>query len=524
MKFGNLSIIILSVIFSAATHATLAPADSVFGRYVGTLKYEKRNVEQLAKIDFIVSRSSENQLEMKAVITLHLGDFKSGEYISYHFDNVIFDLLGGTLTFDQAKEGVTIKSSRFVDGELVAELHSNAIGKVGVLNMKLNGVAKPKLPLVEPVAGEYKTKCNGKTSLLQLHTMRSIEDSSRVGNPFGSYDIRGQLGHYGMDSCLPGRVCMWSAVMGGAYNFFLAKLDIVGNLGAWSCTTDELGFSCNNGCRFERVSSERKSRVFAPPQAQIAFPSTPGGTMGAVEGTYQGFLHHEFLDRFQPTELSIVTYQSVENGERKLRLSASARIFFDTGTPLEEAIAYRFLPRDFPNPLVFSPFTLDRLQDDVDAFLKVTMMNDGVIRGEWYSLLFGRVGTFEVRRADAGKVTLPSNPKMLASISKGYDESWWKLNLQSFQARTPPNSENPYFPLDIAGTIALKSDVLQRNERITGGSYDFYTGKIGLKWSTDGWVIGNRLDDKHMSLITISNIFGSVMQDYSKPKIFRVVE
>ncbi len=523
--------LIMVLLCSLSVSTQAAPRATSFGRYVGTLKHDRLNVEQLAKIDFVVSRSSGNQLEMKAVLTLHFGDFKSGEYISYHFDNVLYDILSGTFVFDQAQEGVSLVSKSFADGEMSAELFSNALGRIGTINLKMDGDAKPTLPIIEPVAGDFRSKCKGRDSIMQLHTMRSTEDSSRIGNNFGSYEVGGQFGYFDLNFCYKGKACQWASIRSGAYNFFTGTLDIVGSVNSWSCKTDAKGFTCDDGCRFDRVSDETRSRVFSPPKAIAAFPTAtppdataPPAQVDGLAGTYTGFLHHEYLDRYQPTELSVVTYQSVENGERKLRISASARLFFNN-TLSSETISYRFEPRDFPNPLMPSQFVIDRLKDDVDAFLKITSFKDGIIRGEWYSLLFGRVGTFEVRKAALGKFELPKGTKMIKSINGEYDEAWWKLKLVTFQTRTPPNSENPFFPLSIAGTLILKDSFRESRESIKGGSYDFYTGKIALQWKNEGWkseglVVGWRNTNDEMSLRTISNEFGSILQEYQKPRIF----
>lgn len=512
---------------SLVVSAQAALATPVFGRYVGTLKHDRLNVEQLAKIDFIVSKSTGNQLEMKAVLTLHFGDFKSGEYTSYHFDNVIYDVLKGTFVFDQAQEGVSLISKSFSKGEMSAELTSDTLGRIGIINLTLDGEAQPALPIIEPVAGEYRSVCKGKNSVMQLHTMRSMEDSSRVGNSFGSYEIGGQFGHFDLNYCVKGKACQWASVRSGAYNFFTGTLNVVGSVNSWTCKTDAKGFSCDDGCRFDRVSDETISRVFSPPKALAAFPATNTKPTKAepLAGLYRGFLHHEYLDRYQPTEISIVTYEEAGGGGRKLRISASARLFFINDLS-SEVIAYRFEPRDFPNPLMPFPLVVDRLKDDVDAFLKFTSFKDGVIRGEWYSLLFGRVGTFEVRRPELGKFEMPRGLKMITSISGTYDEPTWSLKLMTFQARTPLNSENPFFPLNIAGTLRLKNDLFESNESIKGGSYDFYTGKISLQWKYEGWkseglVVGWHTNDKEMILRTISNEFGSVLQEYQRPKVFR---
>lgn len=522
---------VMTLFCSFLVSAQAPPATSAFGRYIGTLKHERLNVEQLAKIDFIVTRSTGNQLEMKAVLTLHFGDFKSGEYISYHFDNVLYDVLSGTFVFDQAQEGVSLVSKRFSKGELSAELSSNTLGRIGVINLTLDGKAQPTLPIVEPVAGDYRSKCRGRDAIMQLHTMRSTEDSSRIGNSFGSYELGGQFGYFDLNFCIKGRACQWASVRSGAYNFFTGTLDIVGSVNSWSCKTDAKGFSCDDGCRFDRVSDENISRVFSPPKATAAFPIIDINANAApvkpksLAGTYQGFLHHEYLDRYQPTELSIVTYEEAGGRGRKLRISASARLFFNNDLS-SEVISYRFEPRDFPNPLMPFPFVIDRLKDDVDAFLKITSFKDGIIRGEWYSLLFGRVGTFEVHKPELGKFELPKGVKIIKSINGNFEEPSWKLKLVAFQARTPPNSENPFFPLNIAGALSLKNDLFETRESIKGGSYDFYTGKIAFLWKYEGWksdglVVGWRTNNNEMVLRTISNEFGSVLQEYHKPKLFR---
>ncbi len=73
-----------------------------------------------------MSRTAGNELDLKAVLTLHFGDFRSGEYVSYHFDKVHYGLVTGVLTFDSADEDATIVTTRFAAGELVAKLGRSA--------------------------------------------------------------------------------------------------------------------------------------------------------------------------------------------------------------------------------------------------------------------------------------------------------------------------------------------------------------------------------------------------------------
>ncbi len=98
MKQGY-KLIVLSLLCFAGS-VGFGKEEPAFGRYIGVLKHEKLGKEQLAKLDFIVSRTSENELELKAILTLHFGDFKSGEYVSYHYDKVRYNVLTGSMVFE----------------------------------------------------------------------------------------------------------------------------------------------------------------------------------------------------------------------------------------------------------------------------------------------------------------------------------------------------------------------------------------------------------------------------------------
>jgi MFS family permease len=80
----------------------LGVADSiaapVFGRYLGVLKHDRLNREQLVKLDFFLSKSTASNVNLKAILSLQFGGFETGEYVSYHFDDVQFQLITGALS------------------------------------------------------------------------------------------------------------------------------------------------------------------------------------------------------------------------------------------------------------------------------------------------------------------------------------------------------------------------------------------------------------------------------------------
>jgi hypothetical protein len=505
---------------------------SQFGRYIGTLTHDSIQKQQLAKIDFVTSRSNDNELELKAILTLHFGGFASGEYVSFHFNRVIFNLLTSSLVFDSPEEDVTLTTTSFSNGELVAQFRSAIHGEVGELNLRLNQAATPTLPLIEPVNGEYSGMCeDGNMGTMQIHTMRSTEDSSRVGNPFGTYELRGQFGKFGNSLCddlVPLRACQELSLNQSAYNFYSGELTFIWDVQTWDCKVNGDSIDCgdNSGCTFNRTSNETASRILTPPQTTPVFtdantqdPVVENAVTG-IAGTYSGYMHHEYLDRFQPIRISLVTYQEIENGVSNLRISATANLFFGDQNS-REFLSYRFEPRNYPNILNSPQFTLSSFDSDVDAFLKITSIRDGIVRGEWNSLHFGRVGTFEARVDAAGTVALPQGGQLLSPLTAYYDNiDNFDMNIQIFHGRTPPNTENPFFPLDIGGWFRYRYDGGGPRHPISGGSYDFYTGKIGFERGNNRWSIGKRRSNQQINLRTISNVYGSILQDYTTPRPF----
>lgn len=497
-----------------------------FGRYVGTLKHNRLGKEQLAKMDFVVSRNQGNDIDLKAVLTLHFGDFRSGEYVSYHFDKVNYNLVTGALSFDSAEEDATIVTTRFSNGELVANLRSASGGQVGELSLKLNGTATPTTGLIEPLNGEYAGSCEGEDKVLQIHTLRSTGDSSRVGSPFAANEIRAQIGKLNDSMCgdtYRTRACVRDNFYQGAYNFYRGELELVGQLTNLDCKVDGNSLKCGNSCTLTRRSNETASRAFTPPQAAASFVQEAGGdqAMSAatpIAGLYKGYVHNEYLDTYQPIQIDLATYQSSEGGESNLKISAVATLFFGSEDD-HEAIAYRFEPRDYPNPILRPQFVLSRLEDDVDAFLKVTALGNGVIKGEWYSLLFGRVGGFEASKD--GSIKIASNAKTLKPIGANYKFDDFKLSLKVFQGTTPPNTENPFYPLQIGGSMWPQH---MAKQQIHGGSYDFYTGRLSILYGEERLFSSKRSETGELSAVMTSNGFGTIMPIYEAPRVFKISE
>jgi hypothetical protein len=456
-----------------------AEAASRFGRFVGTLTHDKLKREQLAKLDFVASRDDNNTLVLNAVLTLHFGDFKSGEYTTYHYKNVRYNVLQGTLVFDDTGQSLSLITSKFdiTKGEIEADVRSIWSGNVGKLVVKRDGTANPTLPLIEPVWGEYKSECSGQRQVLQLYTSKSTEDLGHLGEPYSAYSIVGQFGTIGgsIPVCHQNNGCNSMTVVGGSYNFFTQDLSLIGLFKNLSCKVGDNEFVCG-ACTFKRVSDETKPpRAMQPPTSPVAFPSF-AKSVPVNSGEYKGYVHHEYLNAYQFGSVNLAYFQI--GGSSGLKISASAKLYFgDEASP--EVIPYRFAETAYPNPLAPEQVVvLQNTDSDVDAVLQITSAEKDVIRGVWYSLIFGRVGTFEFRKT--GLPPLPAGADVLGPISGDYESTNWDMEIKTALGVKPPNStSNPFFPNIFSGGVRMKNGLTKRL-RILDGSYDFYTGRIGI--------------------------------------------
>lgn len=487
-----------------------------YGRFVGILRHESLQRDQLAKLDFIASREDGNTLQLAAVLTLHFGDFRSGEYVAYHFENVRYLPFNQSFVFHQKDQPITITTAKY-DG-------TNFVGDVQVsfdfpggshrLILRRDGTSEPELPLIEPVWGEYRGRCRNRSSgkmvpsVVQLQTYRSPEAATLTGDAFRAYRIRGQFAEESDSRCAfgtgSGRLCHWGNFTTASYNFYDKLLKLTGVYRELVCSVEPDGLQCND-CEFlRRVSPETKSpRAFSPPRA-VPFPgenppraeaSALSGDTPAIAGMYRGFVYHEYLGRYQPVRMNLMAYQAPAEGggPATLRMSANATIYF--GERTGESITYKFRERVYP---LFSPqFTLAQMDLDVDAILQVTSIGHGVVRGVWYSQLFGRVGSFLVRKD--GPPPLPKEAALVEKVGGTYEGNEIDMNLQVVEGSAGPNSENAFSPLLIRGWMTYRG--ITRRLLIPGGTYDFYTGRISIEQSADIVHVGQRTSRRLLQLL-----------------------
>lgn len=521
--------------FLLISSLALASNDFPFGRYLGVLNHGRLKADQIAKLDLIFARKNVGNIELIGILTLHLGDYASKEYASYHFDNVIYDLANQVMTFQQTGQGITMKldTRKLEEGELSGTLRSSLHGTIGPISLRKDREAKPTHLLIEPLWGEYRGICNKVEKTLQLYTYRSIEEAFRSGDPFKAYDIKGKLGVRGkgpeilhMCDDLPDYPpCVINRFDSGSYDFFRGELTLFGRPKNASCTVNSDGIQCD-GCPLKRISKETSGpRVFTPPTSESVFgktthPEADGSLKSSseeIEGEYRGYLHHEYLNKYQVARLNIVTFQEPSGGGTKFRMSAVARIYFGDETSTE-FLTYEFTERSVP--LSSSFFTFKQPENDVDAVLQVTSFDpsSGEIRGVWYSMLFGRVGTFVLSKNTVP--ALPRGAKMMDPIGGEYKSKvrapfYWNLSLTIGKGRSALLTENPFLPNFIGGYVN-DGIVNIPNTPIRDGSFDFYTGRIALPVGENDWLaVGDRTSRSELSLRFLSlKKFGGPMGEH----------
>lgn len=490
----------LSVVFAISE---MAFAQSPFGRYLGVLKHAQLGQDQLAKLDFVVARQSSSDVRMIALLTLYFGDYNSPEYVTYHFDDVTYNVLTGALIFSQPDQEVSLIVERFSGGAFTGLMRSVSGGPAGVLEMTQKATVTPSRELIQLLSGEYRGTCNGKLKDVQIQTRRSNDDGLKRGNPFGIYEISAQLAEISPGFCMgPAELCVTRIYNDASYNFFTGKLDLVGRTDHLSCDVTGAGLTCGT-CRFDRLSKER---VALEPQSfqtyeggfSLAKDPNPESAVDAapapLSGLYSGYLFHEKTGIYQAASLNIASYQGADaKGNPALFLSASSNLYFGDFKSTE-FVSYRFQEREFP--LLSPQIVLERISDDVDAVLQITQLGNGKVKGVWYSLLFGRIGTFEL--SSSSLPVLPSGSNLMSPLSGLYDGGAWKLNLQVIRESTPINTANPFYPLNFKGAFRLQE--ITPNIKITGGSYDFYTGKLSMALDDESFFLGMRPDQRHLLL------------------------
>ncbi len=477
-------------LFCAVSGAYAEEREGLFGRWTGVLQHETLDREQLVRLDFVTVKRTPAEWRLIGLMTVHFGDFRSSEYITYHFDSITYNLVTGALVFDQLDQDVTFVVERFTGESLEGVVRSATSGEIGRVSLHKDAPVRHSRPLISSLWGEYRGSCGGVGTRLQIQTFRSTADTTKLGNPFGAYEVQAQYAEDRPTSCMgDASSCVKWVFHQGAYDYFRGELSLVGMAKTLTCRVLDDRLTCGD-CVLARDGGQEYDEEHVFPRGLPTWKVEPVRPLSVeearIQGDYVGWVHHEYLDQYQPARLSLVTYQGA-SGERNSVLKVSAVGMLGFGSLSGgETISYRF--KEASLGILSTQTLLENLENDVDAIVKIDSIKNGEIRGTWHSLLFGRVGTFLLSKRG---VALPEGARPIEAVSGFYRGPRWVMNLSVVRESSPWNTQNPFFPLNLRGVVRLPE--VTPNLAIESGTYDFYTGRISMRFSSLMSWSGNRM-------------------------------
>lgn len=483
----------LILAFTWISAQTLYASNSL--HFSGILRHASIHQDQIATLELIDKGNGESSNSWIAILTLHFGDLRSREYVSFHYDNVI--LQGSWLSLDQNNQEASVSFPEFSTEHLEGIFRTTFSTERSVLILDRSEKIAPKFPTIQPLWGQYESSCDGLQKKIQLFTYRSPEETNKAGHPFSDYIISGNLGVNNPTICLESSFCISNVFFSGTYNFYQKRLILHGRQEDLSCEITEQGFNCGH-CEFVKTSSEE---AWVPALKNVVAPgssfegTSPKSSVKTLEGVYQGYLYHELLGEFQAANADFFRIPAGDNNSSKIGLSSIVRLYFG-GHNTQEVLTYRFEPLFLPQET--EHFVLGKPQTETDAILEITSIEKDAISGVWYSLIFGRVGTFHFKKG--ASVELPKNSKIFSPLSGQYKSANLLLNVGVSAEKSSNVMENPFSPLNFVGRLFFLDNLLPKKE-FREGSYDFYTGRIALFLEQkDRYLIGSRQNENSITL------------------------
>lgn len=461
-------------------------------RYTGVLHHHSIKKDQYVTLDLVANPQSEVPSSWLGLLKFYFGDLRSREYISFHFDTA--HLHGDWLVFDQINQEVSVSFSKFSEEELKGFLRTSFTTDHPELVLRKDGNVPLKYPLIKPLWGEYEASCENSKRKIQLYTYRSTQETNRMGHPFSDYLIIGELGAENGINCIETGYCIKNHFFSGAYNFYTENLDLFGRYesGNLRCEVTASGLKCGQ-CEYQKISEEDASVHPVTEGARSVLPSVPSTGIKSprdLEGSYFGYVYHEILNEYQFADLDFFLVPPKTEGG-PVGLSSLFRIYFGD-LKSQEALTYRYDPvflTENTDRFVLAKPSLTEI-NEMDAVLEITGATEEAVSGVWYSLLFGRIGTFYLQRKSPPQ--LPRDSVVFGPLNGEYSFENLLMNVGIVAEKIPSNLENPFSPLNFVGRI-FHTEALWPAKDVQGGSYDFYTGRIALFLDQkDRYLIGNR--------------------------------
>jgi hypothetical protein len=516
----------LGAFFFAAFYScsSFAAGHLHLGRYLGYIEPLGGDRKIAVTMDLFKVKPNDSNLFpiLNAAVKLGLGGLQSGEYVTYLYEDLRYDFTGGTLSFDSPENDLVISSlvsgtdQSVVEGQVLVR-SAGVMGTIHLVELSdepdsATGVI-PSDQYKPLLAGQYRGLCDHRQSLLQIETVRGLEKADADTRGLAGYSIVGRLG-FPSDaaSCTTSPSCAMRNYSSGSFDVFRNRLILHSGTND-ECQVSATGVTCSvyYGATPIKCDLVRDPTPIADPKfysrglfvsptaaerAKLPEVNPPGNTelMAAVQGAFTGYIHHENSNLYQVLRLNVLASTSTDNthNENLVYVTGSAMAHFGRSLS-NDFFVQQFEHRTF---YVTEAFTLESV--NADMFFQVKEWRQGFVQGVAYSHAFGRIGTFEVIKG-AQLPTFSSAAKFLPSVVSDFTGPQGYApdldNLWHFDLTTAVQSfRRDISTLQFQGSVAFNPAGTIPRRAVDRGSFDFYTGAIGLEVA-DGRVISGKVAD-----------------------------
>lgn len=206
----------------------------------------------------------------------------------------------------------------------------------------------------------------------------------------------------------------------------------------------------------------------------------------SLAGTYKALLIHEPLEENGPKnhQFATITLRTVNPGDGTLKISGNVRLFFG------DANSNEFLTYDYPEVSMNLLTRQISLKNEAADVTFLGTLKNGIIQGEWFSSVRGRVGAFEAQKNKDPKP--PADSTLVKSVTGHYRGLVENTNPDSnlpekmtISLVTTQNNDDGEYRLQISGNMRFYLGEFNSTEYvetpISQASFNFYNRFITLK-------------------------------------------
>jgi hypothetical protein len=471
------------------------------GRYLGYVALISQKAKIAVQMDLVLDRVSDSEIKYQAIMKFFAGDFYTSEYVTTFFQKVTYQLKDKRLDFGTTESislGMVASTARGLSA-IILVAGSDETGDIDLrwqrsmtdtLTVAKNIFAN--VPVLDSLSGRYVGDCLDDVSGLEIQASKwrgAAHD--QLGNPFSGYRINGRLVAKNADLCSGEAGCTKAVFSSGAYNFISGQLTLLGDGKSLQCKRDSGGLNCDS-CLMKKVatifgplkSGPVKVKIATRPTALVLKQRNTNTSAifaaGKLSGHYYGYLHHELTNQLQLVSINL---KASGVGET-LTLGGVATLYFGL-MDSNEFIAYKLPQVSFE---VGKSFQF--LSGSGDLLLALKDVSNGVIKGEWFSKNFGRVGTIELQRDFIPPLSRSLKASLMQPLAGKYSgaEGDYEV-IASAEVSEQPDA---FYPLKLYGWVKER-DSTEHRRVIEAGVYDFFTGSLALRLD-DGRIVAGTVD------------------------------